>query len=82
MPTLVFISVAFLNKILAEFHRWRNAKRPKLPKGRNDQVRSRVFFHLFLRLIALLDKSLGDRMSTLREKRLRALHESQVQLAL
>jgi hypothetical protein len=45
-------------------------------------VGSHVFFHLFLRVIAPLDRSLGDLMPALYEKRLRELHKGQVQLAL
>ena len=41
-----------------------------------------MFFHLFLRVIAPLDRSLGDLMPALYEKRLRELHEGEVQLAL
>jgi hypothetical protein len=41
-----------------------------------------VFFHLFLRVVAPLDKSLGHLMPALYEKRLREVHEGEVQLAL
>jgi len=41
-----------------------------------------MFFHLFLGIIAPLDKSLGDLMSALHEKILREIHEGKVQFPL
>jgi hypothetical protein len=40
------------------------------------------FFHLFLGIIAPLDESLGNLMSTLHENIFREVHECAVQLAL